>query len=100
MGMGMVLVTADMLKNDNGRQTGETTGTNYNDAISALKQVIPNLSKISDQKKKIPTFHCNKKEKDFKSSIFSTSKRFTAKSSTVEEFPFDKTNCCVRCTSA
>eukprot|EP00957_Ditylum_brightwellii_P003654 276623-Ditylum_brightwellii.AAC.1 len=41
-----------------------------------------------------------KKEEDFDSSIVSTSQRFTAKSSTGEEFPFDKTNCCVRCTSA
>eukprot|EP00957_Ditylum_brightwellii_P017296 1302982-Ditylum_brightwellii.AAC.1 len=38
MGMGMVLATADMLKNDNVRQTGETTGTNYDEAIAALKQ--------------------------------------------------------------
>eukprot|EP00957_Ditylum_brightwellii_P075446 5734059-Ditylum_brightwellii.AAC.1 len=30
----------------------ETTGTNCNAAISALKQTIPNLSKISDQRKK------------------------------------------------
>eukprot|EP00957_Ditylum_brightwellii_P003522 266877-Ditylum_brightwellii.AAC.1 len=33
MGMGMVLATAEMLKNDNVNQTGETTGTNYNEAI-------------------------------------------------------------------
>eukprot|EP00957_Ditylum_brightwellii_P163341 12437389-Ditylum_brightwellii.AAC.1 len=51
--MGMVLVTAEMLKNSYVRQTGETTGTNYNEAISALKQVIPNLSKIAEQRKKI-----------------------------------------------
>eukprot|EP00957_Ditylum_brightwellii_P063907 4848614-Ditylum_brightwellii.AAC.1 len=50
--MGMVLATAEMLKNDNVRQTGETTGTNYNEAISAFKEVIPNLSKIVEQRKK------------------------------------------------
>jgi hypothetical protein len=53
MGMGMVLATAEMLKNDNISQTGETTGTNYNEAISALKEVIPNLSKIAEQRKKV-----------------------------------------------
>eukprot|EP00957_Ditylum_brightwellii_P040192 3041003-Ditylum_brightwellii.AAC.1 len=38
MEMGMVLATAEMLKNDDVRQTGETTGANYNEAISALKE--------------------------------------------------------------
>eukprot|EP00957_Ditylum_brightwellii_P050473 3827704-Ditylum_brightwellii.AAC.1 len=54
--MGMVLATAEMLKNDYVRQTGEMTGTNYNEAITALKQVISNLVKISDQRKKHPSF--------------------------------------------
>ena len=53
LGMGMVLATAEMLKNDDVTQYMETTGTNYNEAISALDQVITNLSKISDQRKKI-----------------------------------------------
>ena len=53
MGMGMVLATAEMLKNDDVRQTMETTGTNYNEAISALKKVIPNSSKIAEQRKKV-----------------------------------------------
>eukprot|EP00957_Ditylum_brightwellii_P085584 6510011-Ditylum_brightwellii.AAC.1 len=42
-----------MLKNDYVSQTRETTGANYNEAISALEQVIPNLSEISDQRKKV-----------------------------------------------
>eukprot|EP00957_Ditylum_brightwellii_P009512 718046-Ditylum_brightwellii.AAC.1 len=54
MGMGMVLATAEMLKNDDVRQKEETTGTNYNKAILALKEVIPNLSKIAEQRKKVP----------------------------------------------
>eukprot|EP00957_Ditylum_brightwellii_P137004 10446714-Ditylum_brightwellii.AAC.1 len=31
----------------------DTTGTNYNEAISALEQVIPILRNISDQRKKV-----------------------------------------------
>ena len=53
MGVGMVLATAEMLENDDVSQTGETTRTNYNDAISALKEVIPNLSKVAEQRKKV-----------------------------------------------
>eukprot|EP00957_Ditylum_brightwellii_P127070 9687539-Ditylum_brightwellii.AAC.1 len=53
MGMGMVLATAEMLKNDDIRQTGETTGTNYTEAISAVQEVIPNLSNIAEQRKKV-----------------------------------------------
>eukprot|EP00957_Ditylum_brightwellii_P172125 13104103-Ditylum_brightwellii.AAC.1 len=50
----------------------ETTGANYNEAITALNQVIPKLSKISHQRKKVA---------DYNSSLFSTSQHFTAKSS-------------------
>eukprot|EP00957_Ditylum_brightwellii_P042058 3185799-Ditylum_brightwellii.AAC.1 len=53
MGIGMVLATAEMLKNDDVKQTMETTGHNYNEAISALKEVIPNLSSIAEQRMKI-----------------------------------------------
>eukprot|EP00957_Ditylum_brightwellii_P131135 10001815-Ditylum_brightwellii.AAC.1 len=53
MGMGMVLASADMLKNDNVRQSGETAGTNYNEAITALEQVIPNSNNITEQRKKV-----------------------------------------------
>eukprot|EP00957_Ditylum_brightwellii_P093006 7081172-Ditylum_brightwellii.AAC.2 len=53
MGMGMVLTRAEMLNNDIVRQTGETTGTNYYEAISAFKQVIPHLNKITEKRKKI-----------------------------------------------
>ena len=45
-------------------------------------------------------FIVNKKEEDFNSSIFSMSQHFIAKSSTGEDLSFDKSNCCVRCTSA
>ena len=51
MGMGMVLATSEMLKNNHMKQTMETARTTYNEAILALKEVIPNLSKISDQRK-------------------------------------------------
>eukprot|EP00957_Ditylum_brightwellii_P197182 15022994-Ditylum_brightwellii.AAC.1 len=53
MGIEMVLVKAEMLKHDDVRQTGETTGTNYNEAIPVLKEVIPNVSSIAKQRKKI-----------------------------------------------
>eukprot|EP00957_Ditylum_brightwellii_P060929 4625524-Ditylum_brightwellii.AAC.1 len=53
MGMGMVLATTEKLKSDDIRQTDETTGTNYNEAISALKEVITNLSNIAEQQKKV-----------------------------------------------
>jgi hypothetical protein len=116
----------------------ETAGTHYNEAIPALREVIPNVSNIDAQRKKVlealttdeskswgdgilvwcnavrtnPTVQLGindrclpfivnkKKEDDFDSSIFSTSQHFTAKSSAGDEFSFDKTNCCVRCTSA
>eukprot|EP00957_Ditylum_brightwellii_P071827 5459357-Ditylum_brightwellii.AAC.1 len=38
--MGMGMARAEMLSIDIVRQTGETKGTNYNEAISAFKQVI------------------------------------------------------------
>eukprot|EP00957_Ditylum_brightwellii_P063165 4794736-Ditylum_brightwellii.AAC.1 len=50
--MGMVLATAEAHKSDNVSQTGETTGTDYNEAISALNKVIPNLMSIAEQRKK------------------------------------------------
>jgi hypothetical protein len=53
MGMGMVFATSEMLKHNYARQTGETTGANYNEAISALKEVIPNLNNIAEQRKKV-----------------------------------------------
>eukprot|EP00957_Ditylum_brightwellii_P006461 489863-Ditylum_brightwellii.AAC.1 len=53
MGMGMVLATAEMLKHNCASKTGETTGPNYNEAISALKDMIPKLSKISEQRKNL-----------------------------------------------
>eukprot|EP00957_Ditylum_brightwellii_P170554 12983030-Ditylum_brightwellii.AAC.1 len=53
MGMGMILATAEMLKHNYVMQTIETTGTNYNEAKSALKGVIPHLSKIAEQRKKM-----------------------------------------------
>eukprot|EP00957_Ditylum_brightwellii_P158317 12051051-Ditylum_brightwellii.AAC.2 len=53
MGMGVVLAAAEMLKNDYVRQAGEASGTNYNEAIAALKQVMPNFNNISYQRKKV-----------------------------------------------
>ena len=52
MGMGIILATAEMLKHDDVRQTGETSRTNYNEAISALKEVIQHLNNIAEQRKK------------------------------------------------
>eukprot|EP00957_Ditylum_brightwellii_P198376 15116960-Ditylum_brightwellii.AAC.1 len=89
----------------------ETTGTNYNEAITDLKQLIPKISKIPDQRKKVLEllktdesrylpFIVNEKEDDYNFSMFSMSQCFSAKSSTSEEFLFQKTNCCVRCTGA
>eukprot|EP00957_Ditylum_brightwellii_P118572 9042888-Ditylum_brightwellii.AAC.1 len=52
MGMGMVLARAKIINNDIIRQPGETTGTNYNEAIVAFKQVILHLNKIAEQREK------------------------------------------------
>eukprot|EP00957_Ditylum_brightwellii_P180391 13741532-Ditylum_brightwellii.AAC.1 len=84
----------------------EIIGTNYNKVISALKQVIPKLREISDQRKKVlellkwmnqvrplpseqlgindryPPFIVIEKDDYYNSSMFGTSQHFTAKSST------------------
>eukprot|EP00957_Ditylum_brightwellii_P210669 15365242-Ditylum_brightwellii.AAC.1 len=52
MGLGIVLATAEMLKNDD-RQTGETRGTICNEVIFALKEVTSNLSNITEQREKV-----------------------------------------------
>eukprot|EP00957_Ditylum_brightwellii_P165165 12575198-Ditylum_brightwellii.AAC.1 len=48
----MVLARAEMINTGIVRQTGETMGTNYKEAISAFRQVIPYLNKIAEQREK------------------------------------------------
>eukprot|EP00957_Ditylum_brightwellii_P191726 14595591-Ditylum_brightwellii.AAC.1 len=51
--MGIVLVRAEMLNTDIVKQIGETMETNYKEAITAFKQVIPCLNKIAEQREKV-----------------------------------------------
>eukprot|EP00957_Ditylum_brightwellii_P182572 13907388-Ditylum_brightwellii.AAC.1 len=53
MGMRIVLEEAEILNTDIVRQTGETTGTNYNGTILTFKQVIPHLNKIAEQRENV-----------------------------------------------
>eukprot|EP00957_Ditylum_brightwellii_P007127 540782-Ditylum_brightwellii.AAC.1 len=51
--MGLVLAIAEMVNIDTGGQSGKSTGTNYNEAIFAFKQVIPHLNNITEHREKV-----------------------------------------------
>eukprot|EP00957_Ditylum_brightwellii_P094266 7176881-Ditylum_brightwellii.AAC.1 len=51
--MGVVLAKAEMLDISIVKQIEETLEMNYNEAISAFKQVIPYLNKIVEQMEKV-----------------------------------------------
>eukprot|EP00957_Ditylum_brightwellii_P109319 8339082-Ditylum_brightwellii.AAC.1 len=53
VGMGMVLDKAELYNEYIGIGTGETTGTNYNEAIKAFNQVIQHLDNIAEQREKV-----------------------------------------------
>eukprot|EP00957_Ditylum_brightwellii_P014368 1081377-Ditylum_brightwellii.AAC.1 len=53
MGMGMVLARSKICDNYIVRQTEETSGPNYKEAISAFKQIMPHLNKIVEQREKV-----------------------------------------------
>jgi len=54
MGMGVVLCHEDIFDKDFGAaSTGETTGTNYNEAIKSFATVLPLIKNIDSQRKKV-----------------------------------------------
>eukprot|EP00957_Ditylum_brightwellii_P142349 10844976-Ditylum_brightwellii.AAC.1 len=53
MGIGMISARTEMLGIVIIRQTEDTTGTNYNEAILAFKEVIPHMKKIAEQREKV-----------------------------------------------
>eukprot|EP00957_Ditylum_brightwellii_P038462 2907046-Ditylum_brightwellii.AAC.1 len=63
MEMGMVFCNAELYNEYIRIGMGETTGTNYNEVIKALNQVIMNLDKITEQREKVlKMLKCDKSE--------------------------------------
>eukprot|EP00957_Ditylum_brightwellii_P099093 7547206-Ditylum_brightwellii.AAC.1 len=59
----MVLCKAELYNEDIKIGTGETTGTNYNEAINSFNQVISHQDKIAEQREKaLKMLKCDKSE--------------------------------------